>query len=145
MNANEVTTTAEAAAIADPAASQAEAPKDRKPASKKASKGGKATAKRTAKKAAKPAAKKQAKATGTKASKGTPKPEHGQPREGSKKEVVLDLLCRKDGATLAQIAEATGWQNHSIRGFISTVTKKLDLPIASLKKDAGDRFYRIEK
>ena len=36
-------------------------------------------------------------------------------------------------------------KNHSIRGFISgTLTKKMDLPVASLKNEAGDRVYRIE-
>ena len=47
---------------------------------------------------------------------------------------------------MAETAKATGRQNHSIRGFISgTLTKKMDLPIASVKNAGGDRFYRIEK
>jgi hypothetical protein len=64
-------------------------------------------------------------------------------REGSKKALVLDLLRRKGGATLAEIAKATDWQNHSIRGFISgTITKKMGLKVESTKNDAGDRTYR---
>ena len=102
----------------------------------------KAASKKEAKPAGKPAAKKETKPASKKAAKVK---EAKVPREFSKKAIVLDLLRRKDGATLAQIAEATAWQTHSIRGFISTVTKKMDLPIASLKNAAGDRFYRIEK
>jgi hypothetical protein len=148
MNTNEATT--EAAAVADQEAPQADALKDKLAASKKASKAAKTAAKtatkKVAKAASKPAGKNQAKPAGKKASKAAaPKAERGQPRQGSKKQIVLDMLRRKDGATLAEIAKATGWQNHSVRGFISTMTKKMDLPIASLKNAAGDRFYRIEK
>ncbi|MGA2600359.1 MAG: DUF3489 domain-containing protein [Bryobacteraceae bacterium] len=45
------------------------------------------------------------------------------PRDGCKKQFVLELLQRKDGATMAQIAKATAWQNHGIRGFISVTLK----------------------
>jgi hypothetical protein len=38
---------------------------------------------------------------------------------GSKSEKVLDLMKRKEGATLAEIAKVTDWQKHSIRGFVS--------------------------
>jgi hypothetical protein len=68
----------------------------------------------------------------------------GVPREFSKKNAVLDLLRRKEGATLAEIAKATDWQNHSIRGFISgQLTKKMGLKVESAKNDAGERTYRI--
>ncbi|MCX6619787.1 MAG: DUF3489 domain-containing protein, partial [Acidobacteria bacterium] len=60
------------------------------------------------------------------AAKSAPKPmkatqvkEANVPREGSKKSLVLGLLRRPNGATMAEIAQATEWQNHSIRGFIS--------------------------
>ena len=147
MNTNEATQTG-AAAVADQEAPRADVPKDKKPASKKASKAAKKSAKPAPKKDANPPRKrppkKEAKPTSKKASKAKDAPAR-VPREFSKKQIVLDMLRRKDGATLAQIAEATAWQTHSIRGFISTVTKKMDLPIASLKNAAGDRFYRIEK
>ena len=74
------------------------------------------------------------------------KAEDGAPtaREGSKKAIVIELLRRKGGATLAEIAKATDWQNHSIRGFISgTLTKKMGLTVESNKNEAGDRYYRI--
>ena len=67
-------------------------------------------------------------------------------REGSKKAIVLDLLRRKGGATLAEIAKATDWQNHSIRGFISgTLGKKMGLTVESSKNDGGERSYKIGK
>lgn len=65
-------------------------------------------------------------------------------RANSKKTAVLDLLRRKDGATLAEIAKATGWKNHSIRGFISgTVGKRMGLKVESSKSDSGERTYKI--
>jgi Protein of unknown function (DUF3489) len=53
-------------------------------------------------------------------------------------------MKRKEGATLAEIAKATDWQNHSIRGFASGhVAKKLKLKVESTKNEAGERTYRI--
>ncbi len=67
-------------------------------------------------------------------------------REGSKKQIVIDLLSRKSGATLPDIAKATGWQNHSIRGFISgALNRKMGLTIESSKNEAGERTYRLGK
>src|SRR5688572_33067000 len=43
----------------------------------------------------------------------------GMARSGSKTEIVLTLMRRKDGVTLAEIAKSTDWQNHSIQGFVS--------------------------
>jgi hypothetical protein len=53
-------------------------------------------------------------------------------------------MKRKEGSTLAEIAKATDWQNHSIRGFVSGhVAKKLGPKVESTKSEAGDRTYRI--
>jgi hypothetical protein len=118
-------------------ASKPAAKKEVKPASKKASK---ATA---PKKAAKPANEKESKTAGKPAKKNA-KGSASVPREFSKKAIVLDLLRRKDGATMAEIAKATDWQNHSIRGFISgNLTKKMGLVVESAKNEAGERTYRI--
>jgi len=52
-------------------------------------------------------------------------------------------MRRKEGATLAEIAKATDWQNHSIRGFISgQLTKKMGLTVESFKRADGERAYR---
>jgi hypothetical protein len=68
------------------------------------------------------------------------------PREFSKKAIVLDMLKRKSGATMAEIAKETGWQNHTIRGFISgTLTKKMGLVIESTRSEAGERTYKTAK
>ncbi|MBF0153243.1 MAG: DUF3489 domain-containing protein [Magnetococcales bacterium] len=52
-------------------------------------------------------------------------------RENSKQAQVIGLLKRPEGATTAQIAAVTGWQNHTIRGFISIAKKKLGLEITA--------------
>lgn len=65
-------------------------------------------------------------------------------REGSKKAIVLDMLRRPTGATLAEIMSATGWQAHSVRGFISGgLTKKMGIKIESFKSEGKERAYRV--
>ncbi|MBL8236465.1 MAG: DUF3489 domain-containing protein [Bryobacterales bacterium] len=65
-------------------------------------------------------------------------------REGSKKAEVLALLQRPGGATLGEIMTATGWQAHTVRGFISgTLTKKMGLTVESLRGEDKVRTYRI--
>jgi Protein of unknown function (DUF3489) len=65
-------------------------------------------------------------------------------REGSKKAEVLGLLQRKGGATLAQIMKATGWQAHSVRGFVSgALGKKMGLTVNSERRDDGERVYTL--
>jgi len=68
----------------------------------------------------------------------------GEARDGSKKAQVLELLRRAEGATLADIRSATGWQAHSVRGFISgSLSKKMGLKVESFKTPQGDRAYRV--
>jgi hypothetical protein len=105
----------------------------------KQKKDGLKTSKAARKKAAKskPAANKQAQPASNQA---TPA------RPGSKKTTILELLRRPNGATLTEIAKATLWQNHSIRGFLSgTLRKKMSLPVESSRNQAGDRTYRLTK
>ena len=64
------------------------------------------------------------------------------PNRQGKGAKILEMIGRAKGATLAEIMSACGWQAHSVRGFISTASKKYDVRIESLKNDAGDRVYR---
>jgi hypothetical protein len=65
-------------------------------------------------------------------------------RKQNKTETCLNLLRRRDGATIEELQEATGWQSHSVRGFLSgAVKKKLGLKLVSDKPKDGPRRYRI--
>jgi hypothetical protein len=69
----------------------------------------------------------------------------GGARDGSKAAKVLELLKRPNGATLKELMKATGWQPHSVRGFLSgTVGKKLGLTVASTKGEDGERTYSVK-
>jgi hypothetical protein len=62
----------------------------------------------------------------------------------TKQQICLGLLSRPDGATLEQLQRATGWQPHSVRGFLSgAVKKKLRLKLVSEKVEGEPRRYRI--
>lgn len=82
--------------------------------------------------AAKPAARKP----GTKA---TAKP------PSTKAETILGLLRRPKGASIPEMAHATGWQDHSVRGFLSgEIKKKRSLTVLSDRVD-GVLRYRLAK
>ena len=62
----------------------------------------------------------------------------------TKTEKALALLRRPKGVTVAELSKATGWQEHSVRGFMSgTLKKRKGLQIVSEKTDNGARRYRI--
>ena len=72
----------------------------------------------------------------------------GNPKRGltaiSKTNLVVKKLRGVKGASLAQLSELTGWQVHSVRGFLSgTVRKKLGLNLTSDTDKDGVRRYRI--
>jgi hypothetical protein len=62
---------------------------------------------------------------------------------GSKQAAIIAQLSEPAGATIDAIMKATGWQPHSVRGFLAgIVRKKLNLKLNSEKVD-GTRVYRI--
>jgi len=66
-------------------------------------------------------------------------------REGSKTNTVLELLKRAGGVTAKELMKVTGWQPHSVRGFLSgTVSKKMGLIVTSSKSEDGERSYSIK-
>jgi uncharacterized protein DUF3489 len=64
-------------------------------------------------------------------------------REGSKAAQVCSLLSRPEGATLNEIRSATGWQAHTVRGFISRNLAKQGRRVRSFEKN-GERVYRVK-
>jgi hypothetical protein len=69
-----------------------------------------------------------------------------QPHTETKSGKVVKLLRRKNGATIADLQKATGWQAHSVRGFLSgTVKKRMGLGVESNLDSKGTRRYRVAK
>ena len=79
-----------------------------------------------------------------------PKPMSPKPAENprpntasSKQQTLIDLLGRPEGSTVAAIMKDTGWQKHSVHGFLSgVIRKKLGLNLVS-EAAKGGRIYRI--
>ena len=76
-------------------------------------------------------------------------PTSGEPKSkqavaASKQSRVITMLRSPDGATIAAMMKATGWQQHSVRGFLAEIVrKKLKLNLDSKKID-GSRVYSIK-
>ncbi len=78
-----------------------------------------------------------------KAPKGAKKAEGA--RDVSKAATILELLKRPGGATAQELQKATGWQPHSVRGFLSgTIRKKMGLAVTSIKSEDGERSYSVK-
>jgi hypothetical protein len=70
-------------------------------------------------------------------------PQTNPPRKSTKQALLIHLLKRPEGATIAEIAESTGWKAHTIRGAMSgSLKKKLGLSITSEKIDYRGRVYK---
>ncbi|MGE4256790.1 MAG: DUF3489 domain-containing protein [Xanthobacteraceae bacterium] len=71
-------------------------------------------------------------------------PKRKKTGSGSKQSRVVAMLRASNGSTIAAMMKATGWQQHSVRGFLAgVVRKKLNLKLMSEKVD-GNRVYRID-
>jgi transglutaminase/protease-like cytokinesis protein 3 len=65
--------------------------------------------------------------------------------EGSKTNQILNLLKRPGGVTAKELMKLTGWQPHSVRGFLSgTIGKKMGLTVRSAKEEHGERSYSVK-
>lgn len=65
-------------------------------------------------------------------------------RPGTKLATIIDLLQRNEGATIAEMVDATGWQQHSVRGAISgNLKKRMGLTVSSETVEGRGRIYRI--
>ena len=72
------------------------------------------------------------------------KPSKSASEPSTTRELILTLLKRKGGASLNEICEATGWQRHSVRGFLSrTIKRKLSLELVAEQSEDGVRRYRV--
>lgn len=103
-------------------------------------------------KAATPEAEAQGRADYERAAAGEPSPAGSAasgpkaPRTGTTKAKVIEMISRKGGATIDEIAASTGWQRHTIRGFMSTLPKKGGPKVTSTRRDSDkSRVYELAR
>ena len=65
-------------------------------------------------------------------------------RKETRIDQVVALLLRPQGATIAEVMEATDWQQHSVRGFFAGTLRKKGYTVINTKKGKEDRIYRIQ-
>jgi predicted transcriptional regulator len=58
---------------------------------------------------------------------------------------VIAMMQRKGGATLDEVTKHTGWQKHTVRGFISILGSKHGMKIKSTRREDGARVYEAAK
>ena len=64
-------------------------------------------------------------------------------REGSKAAQAYALLCRPEGVTVGELQTLTGWQRHTVRGFLSASVRKQGSRVRSFQR-AGERVYQVK-
>ena len=73
-------------------------------------------------------------------------PLRGGVRQGTKQAALVEMLRRPEGATIAEIVAATGWQPHTVRGALAGALKKrLGLVVTSEKREGRGRVYRLAR
>ena len=83
-------------------------------------------------------------ATGGKPKKATVKDEKpAGVRGGTKMAQVIEMLQRKNGATISEIMSKMAWQKHTVRGFMAGAMKKAGYTVESFKPEGGERTYRL--
>lgn len=86
----------------------------------------------------------RSKKSATKAPRRAPAKQSTEDRTNKKAE-VLAMMKRAKGATLTEIMETTGWQAHTVRGFVSILGSKGGVNVESSKNADGERRYRVAK
>jgi len=72
-------------------------------------------------------------------------PGHGEHRK-TKTAALMALLSRKEGASLEELQRVSGWQPHSVRGFLAGTVKKIQgASLSSEKAENGVRRYRVQQ
>lgn len=66
-----------------------------------------------------------------------------EPKRETKQTIIIGLLSREEGATLAELIDATGWKPHSVRGHLSNMRKKHGVPVQAFTNSDGKRGYQI--
>ena len=67
-------------------------------------------------------------------------------RPGTRQATLIAMLEAPEGASIAEIADATGWQHHTVRGAIAGALKKrLGLDVTSEKDETRGRVYRLAR
>ena len=66
-----------------------------------------------------------------------------EPKRETKQSIIINLLSREEGATLAELIDATGWKPHSVRGHLSNMRKKHGIPIKGFTNGDGKHGYQI--
>jgi len=61
----------------------------------------------------------------------------------TKQSLIIGQLSRKEGTTIAQLMEVTGWKPHSVRGHLSNLRKKRGFKIETFTTSEGKNGYRI--
>jgi uncharacterized protein DUF3489 len=64
-------------------------------------------------------------------------------RDGSKAAQAYALLCRAEGVTVRELQTLTGWQRHTVRGFLSASVRKQGSRVRSFQR-AGERVYQVK-
>ena len=64
-------------------------------------------------------------------------------RDGSKAAQAYALLCRPEGVTVRELQTLTGWQRHTVRGFLSASVRKQGSRVRSFQR-AGERVYQVK-
>ena len=73
----------------------------------------------------------------------SPKIQTPSARPGTKKALILARLQRPNGATLQELTKATDWQPHSVRGFLSTLSKQMGVKLKVIDRE-GQRAYQVK-